>query len=130
MTDKGKTLLVVEDEADLRELEVQILGGSGFRVLQAGCVAEALRVAAATAPLDLLLTDLSLPDGNGIDLAHRLRVLHPQAAIILVSGSMTGLNGKAEGMEQFAMMEKPFEFHQLLRQIRALLAGTAAPPRP
>jgi CheY-like chemotaxis protein len=50
MTDKGNTLLVVEDEAVLRELEVQILGDSGCRVLQAGCAAEALRVAAATAP--------------------------------------------------------------------------------
>ena len=42
MTDKGKTLLVVDDEAVLRELEVQILESSGCRVLEAGGVAEAL----------------------------------------------------------------------------------------
>jgi DNA-binding response OmpR family regulator len=126
---KGKTLLVVEDEAVLRELEVQILGSSGCRVLQAGCVAEALRLTAATAPIHLLLTDFSLPDGNGFDLAHRFRMLHPQAAVILVSGSVTELDGRVHGLEQFAMMEKPFKFHELLRMVRALLADTP-PARP
>ena len=127
---KGKTLLVVEDEAVLRELEVQILGSSGCRVLQAGCVAEALRLTAATAPIHLLLTDFSLPDGNGFDLAHRFRMLHPQAAVILVSGSVTELDGRVHGLEQFAMMEKPFKFHELLRMVRALLADTPPPARP
>jgi DNA-binding response OmpR family regulator len=127
---KGKTLLVVEDEAVLREFEVQILGSSGCRVLQAGCVAEALRVTAATAPIHLLLTDFSLPDGNGFDLAHRFRVLHPQAAVILVSGSVPELADRAHGLEHFAMMEKPFKFHELLRMVRALLADTPPPAQP
>jgi DNA-binding response OmpR family regulator len=127
---KGKTLLVVEDEAVLRELEVQILGSSGCRVLQAGCVAEALRLTAATAPIHLLLTDFSLPDGNGFDLAHRFRMLHPQAAVILVSGSVPELAGRAHGLGQFVMMEKPFKFHELLRMVHALLADTPPPARP
>jgi DNA-binding response OmpR family regulator len=114
----------------LREFEVQILGSSGCRVLQAGCVAEALRVTAATAPIHLLLTDFSLPDGNGFDLAHRFRVLHPQAAVILVSGSVPELADRAHGLEHFAMMEKPFKFHELLRMVRALLADTPPPAQP
>jgi DNA-binding response OmpR family regulator len=126
----GKTLLVVEDESVLRELEVQILGGSCFRVLQAGCVAEALRLAAAEPSIHLLLTDLSLPDGDGFDLAHRFRVLQPRAAIILVSGSVRELAGRTDGLEHFAMMEKPFKFHDLGRMIRALLADTATPALP
>ena len=129
MTDQGQTLLVVEDEEVLREFEVQILGDSGYRVLQAECVAAALRVAAATTPIHLLLTDLSLPDGDGINLAHQFRVLHPQAAILLVSGSVTGLEGKADGLEPFTLMGKPFVIPELLRMIRALVADTAPPPR-
>ena len=129
MTDQGKTLLVVEDEEVLREFEVQVLGDGGYRVLQAECIAAALRVAAATTPIHLLLTDLSLPDGNGIDLAHQFRVLHPQAAILLVSGSVTGLEGKADGLEPFTLMGKPFVIPELLRMIRALVADTAPPPR-
>src|ERR1035438_4392154 len=82
----GVTLLVVEDDEGVRELEVQILVKSGFRVLQAGSVAEALRAAGTPGPLQLLLTDFSLPDGNGLDLARRFRQLHPQLPIILVSG--------------------------------------------
>jgi DNA-binding response OmpR family regulator len=124
MTNKGITLLVVEDEADLLEVEAQILGGSGYRVLQAGGAVEALRVAAATAPIDLLLTDFSLSDGEGIDLARRFRVLHPQAAIILVSGSVAELGARAAGLERFTMMQKPFHFHELLRLIHVLLADT------
>jgi len=127
---KGKTLLVVEDEAVLREFEVQILGDSGCRVLEAGCVAEALRVTAAMAPIHLLLTDFSLPDGNGFDLAHRFRVLCPRAAIILVSGSVAELDGRADGLEHLVMMEKPFKFNELLRMVRALLADTTTPARP
>jgi DNA-binding response OmpR family regulator len=129
MTDQGKTLLVVEDEEVLREFEVQVLDDSGYRVLQAECVAAALRVAAAATPIHLLLTDLSLPDGNGINLAHQFRVLHPQAAILLVSGSVTGLEGNAGGPEPFTLIGKPFAVPELLRTIRALLADTAAPPR-
>jgi DNA-binding response OmpR family regulator len=129
MTDQGQTLLVVEDEEVLREFEVQILGASGYRVLQAECVAAALRVAAAATPIHLLLTDLSLPDGNGINLAHQFRVLHPQAAILLVSGSVTGFEGKAGGPEPFTLIGKPFAVPELLRTIRALLADTA-PPAP
>jgi DNA-binding response OmpR family regulator len=124
MTNKGRILLVVEDDADLRELEVQILESSGCHVLQAGSVAAALRVAATTAPIHLLLTDFSLPDGNGFDLSHRFRVLHPHAAIIMVSGSAAELDGKADGLDHFVTLQKPFHFHELLRMIGAMLADT------
>jgi DNA-binding response OmpR family regulator len=119
---KGQTLLVVEDEETVREVEALVLRSGGYRVLEAGCVAEALQVAAATTPIHLLLTDHSLPDGNGLDLARRFRQLHPQAAILLVSGSVTELGGNADGLDRFATMQKPFQFGELLELIRALLA--------
>jgi DNA-binding response OmpR family regulator len=120
---KGQTLLVVEDEVILREVEVLFLRNSGYQVLEAGCVAEALQMAAATMPIHLLLTDHSLPDGNGVDLARRFRTFHPQAAILLVSGSVTELDGRADGLDHIAMLEKPFQFDDLLRVIPTLLAG-------
>ena len=123
----GVTLLVVEDDEGVRELEVQILVKSGFRVLQAGSVAEALRAAGTPGPLQLLLTDFSLPDGNGLDLARRFRQLHPQLPIILVSGSVAGLDGKPEGLEHLAVMEKPFQIPELLSLVRTLLNDTSTP---
>jgi DNA-binding response OmpR family regulator len=71
-----------------------------------------------------LRTDFSLPDGDGFDLAHRFRVVHPQPEIILVSGSMAELDIRTEGLEHFAMMGKPFKFHELLRMVRAWVADT------
>ena len=127
---KGKTILVVEDEPLVRELEAQILGSRGVQVLQSGCVAEAVKVAVATAPIHLLLTDFSLPDRNGLDLAYRFRELHPQAAILLVSGSVAELGGRADGLDRFAMMQKPFGPGELLRMVQALLAGTPPPAQP
>ena len=125
-----KTLLVVEDEESLRELEVDILGGAGFHVLQSGCVEEALRLAASAGPIHLLLTDFSLPDRNGLELAHRFRQLHPQAGIIMVSGSVVEPEGKAHGLEHFSVMEKPFRFHELLRVVGEMLANSAPPDQP
>jgi DNA-binding response OmpR family regulator len=122
----GQTLLVVEDDPTLRELEAHVLRSSAFRVLESGTVTEALRVAGATSPIHLLLTDFSLPDGNGLELAHRFRGLHPQAAILLASGSMAERSGKIDGLERFAMIGKPFLLSELLGRIRALLAD---PPR-
>ena len=119
--DRGKTLLVVDDEAALRELEAQILRSQGFDVRQAGSVVEALQVAATVDPIHLLLTDYSLPDGDGFQIAHRFHALHPRAAILLVSGSVAELGGKADGLEHFAMLEKPFRFPELLGVIRAML---------
>jgi DNA-binding response OmpR family regulator len=127
---KDQTLLVVDDEPTLREVEALFLRNSGYQVLEAGCVVKALQMAAATTPIHLLLTDHSLPDGNGVDLARRFRLLHPQAAILLVSGSVTGLSGRAEGLGHVAMMEKPFQFGELLGLVRALLADTMPLPLP
>jgi len=66
---KAQTLLVVEDEEALREVEAMILRRKGFQVLESGCVADALDLVARTTVIHLLLTDRSLPDGNGLDLA-------------------------------------------------------------
>lgn len=71
-----------------------------------------------------MLTDFSLSEGDGFDLAHRFRVLHPQAAIILVSGAVAELDGRTVGLEHFAMLAKPFKFDELHRMIRTLLADT------
>ena len=125
-----QNVLVVEDDPALLELETHVLRSSGFRVLESGTVAEALRVAGAVSPIHLLLTDFSLPDGDGLDLAHRFRVLHPQAAILLVSGSVAERSDKDYGLERFAMMGKPFLLSELLDKIRACLADQTASALP
>ena len=127
---KSRTLLVVEDEETLREIEVMILRSKGFHVLESGCVAGALELAAARTPIHLLLTDRSLPDGNGLDLARRFRKLHPQAPIILSSGSLTETGRNTDGLDRCALMPKPFQFGELLELIGTLLAEATQPIDP
>jgi CheY-like chemotaxis protein len=73
-----ETILVVDDEPDVRGLAREILEAGGYEVLEAGDGEEALRVAEAhPAPIHLLLTDVVMPRLNGVELASRLTHLRP-----------------------------------------------------
>jgi len=86
------TLLVVDDEPIMREIEVLALAREGYQVLSAAGPAEALRLAAVTSTIDLLLTDYSMPEANGIELVRRFRTVHPKTPVLMVSGSFEMLN--------------------------------------
>ena len=117
-----KTLLVVDDEPDLREFMAEVLGTKGFRVLQAGDIDEAVRLAVAHSPIHLLITDFSLPDGTGVELAPRFQSIHRGVPVLLVTGSLYQLEGRLPAIEHFSMIEKPFQFHELLAAIESALA--------
>lgn len=79
-TRSTKTVLVVEDEAFVRESTCEILQSAGYRVLQAGNAAEARKVFCdARAPIDLMLCDAVLPDENGMRLTIAARAISPAA---------------------------------------------------
>ena len=83
-----ETILVVEDEPVLRDMAHLILQDCGYRVLEAGCGAEALQVWEGNpGAIDLVLTDMVMPGGmSGRDLVVRLMASHPQLKIIFTSG--------------------------------------------
>jgi CheY-like chemotaxis protein len=66
-------LLVVDDDPIMRQLETHILRHHGYQVLQADTAVEALRLAADTAPIHLLITDYLMPEVDGFQLTRRLR---------------------------------------------------------
>jgi CheY-like chemotaxis protein len=121
----GQTLLLVDDDEDILDLEVRALGGLGYRVLSAGRPAEALRLAVITPTIDLLLTDYEMPDLNGLELTRRFCAVHPRTPVLLVSGSLEMLNGDADDLERFATLPKPFTVTELVHKVRASLN---APP--
>src|SRR5947199_191133 len=86
--EKTETLLVVDDDAEIRKLEVRALSKLGYKVLQAPDPVEALRLAATTPAIDLLLTDFDMPHANGLELARQFRAVHPKAPVLVVSGSL------------------------------------------
>jgi CheY-like chemotaxis protein len=124
------TVLVVEDEAGVRDVTVAMLTDLGYEVLQAADGDEGLRVFAAHAnEIDLLLTDVVLP-GNlrGRELAERIVALRPGVSVMYMSGYTENSivhNGRLD--DGVHLISKPFKRDQLARKVAETLhAGAAA----
>lgn len=119
----GLTVLVVEDEPDVRTVVVRSLEGGGFRVHQASDGAAALQVVDREGRPDLVLTDLMMPGIGGTELARRLKARWPDLPILYMSGySAEDLRRQGEGDSEAVTIEKPFRPESLLRSINAALA--------
>jgi CheY-like chemotaxis protein len=120
----GETLLVVEDESNVLRVTKRILEHAGYRVLSASSLAEAIAVARSTSdPIELLLTDLVLPDGGGRDVAERVAQLRPGIRVLYMSGYTDDpelRHGISASEVEF--LPKPFAPDQLLARVRAALA--------
>ncbi|MGI4794661.1 MAG: PAS domain S-box protein [Janthinobacterium lividum] len=115
--DLGRTVLLVEDEPDVREMTAEQLRELGYRVLEAQEGAAALRLVQAGAHLDLLVSDVGLPGGmNGRQLADLVRERHPDLPVILITGYAAGQ--EMSGME---VVHKPFDPVMLAELVRAKL---------
>ena len=125
---KGETVLVVEDDASVRQVTVRILAQAGFRVLEATNVVQAVKLTrASTENIDLLLTDLVLPDGNGGDVAERIAELRPDIRVLFVSG-YTDDPGLRRGISEneLEFLSKPFAPSRLISRVREVLEKPAA----
>ena len=116
------TLLIVEDEPLVRSMATRVLRIAGYTVLTAGDGAEALRVAGERSrPVDLLVTDVVMPQIGGEDLAARLRALWPGLLVLYISGYTErgfASRGLAPGS---AFLQKPFTPAALAHRVRELL---------
>jgi PAS domain S-box-containing protein len=119
------TVLVVEDQEDVRRLAVLILKSLGYDVLEAGDAREALSVAASfPGTIRLMLTDVIMPGLNGKQLAERMAVVRPQMKVIFMSG-YTDRIMSPDGMldSSVAYLQKPFSSEQLSAKVRQVLEG-------
>jgi len=122
------TILLVEDEAQVRALARTILERVGYRVLEARAGAGALVAWEGHAgDVDLLLTDLMMPDGvSGVDLAQRLRAVRPDLKVLCMSGYQTGnVATELDRMANVGFLAKPFTPEELT----AAVARSLEPPR-
>ncbi|GGH02895.1 hybrid sensor histidine kinase/response regulator [Silvibacterium dinghuense] len=118
----GGLILLVEDAEELRKLIQDFLIARGYEVIACGTADAAMQWArTVTRPLDLVITDLLLPDVTGEVLAEQIRLRHPGARVVLMSGQQGALiHGPAT--EYAVCLQKPFSLHQLARTVSELLA--------
>jgi hypothetical protein len=126
-TDEGQrpTILVVDDEADVRGLVREVLTLNGYHVIDTGDPFEARRIAERQ-PVALLLTDVVMPIMNGIELAQRVEATSPTTKVLLMSGYVTAAV-KSSGRP---LLSKPFRTNDLLAAVRQMLDSRSAFRRP
>jgi DNA-binding NtrC family response regulator len=120
-----QTILVVDDEAEVRALVREILTMHGYNVIDTGDPMEARRIAEAQ-PIHLLLTDVVMPMMNGIELAKRIETTSPTTKVVLMSGYSTAAV-KGSGRPLIA---KPFKASDLVNTIKQMLDSQSAFRRP
>jgi len=116
----ARRVLVVDDEADLIITYVRLLERQGYRVITAGCRADALTIVERE-PLRLVISDLRLPDGNGLDVV-RAATAPPRPVPAIV---VTGFSSEAARVAAFeagaaAYFAKPFSTPRLMASVREL----------
>jgi CheY-like chemotaxis protein len=116
-------ILVVEDEALVRMMLVDVLDDAGFKVIEAAHADEALRILAAVPDVQVVVTDVEMPRGsiNGFELARRVREDRQDIGVLIASGRMAPAPGDLPEGAYFA--EKPVHPERLLELVRALLVG-------
>lgn len=114
----ASTILVVEDDAIVRMLIVDVLEELEFNVLEAADAEEALTVVQNTAQvIDLMMTDVGLPDMDGKQLAVKVRELRPALPILFASGYAENIDVPS-GMQ---VIGKPFSIDQLRDKVKSML---------
>ncbi|HET9769212.1 MAG TPA: response regulator, partial [Thermoanaerobaculia bacterium] len=121
----SETVLVVEDEAEVRELVSMILGREGgYVVLEAGNGDEAVRLAGQAGPVHLVLTDGVMPGIELGDMIATLRSLQPRAKVLLMSGYTGELKARLGSLgSDLPFLAKPFTSDALLRKVGEVLDG-------
>ena len=113
-------ILLVDDDASVREMLMRVLVGEGYLVLPAANGVEGLKIAAAT-QIDLVLLDLNMPGQSGWDIFERLTADNPLIPVIIITARSNQLfTALASGVG--ALLEKPLDFPNLLQAIANLLA--------
>jgi signal transduction histidine kinase/response regulator RpfG family c-di-GMP phosphodiesterase len=124
---KAATILVVDDDADVRELTVHALEAMNYRVIEAHNGSIALDALRQIRTIDLALIDLVMPGMSGRQLATRIRAADPQRAIVFMTG-YDDLSGTDDPFAQEVVIKKPFKLVELAAAIERALTPRDGEP--
>jgi two-component system cell cycle sensor histidine kinase/response regulator CckA len=118
-----ETVLLVEDEANLRYLARQFLEKQGYRVIEAADGAVAMQIAVAhEGVIHLLLTDVIMPGMNGRELAQRIAEIRPNTKVLYMSGYTENVVGRDGTLDAgIRLLQKPFTLRELKNRVREVL---------
>jgi CheY-like chemotaxis protein len=124
MIDTGQTVLVVEDDREVREIALAVIEAAGFRVLEAASGDEAYRLLLAHPDLrvDVLFTDVVMPGRlDGVDLANLARSLRPGLHVLFATGFANLVRSDRDLDMRGPVLRKPYRPVELRRALMALL---------
>ncbi len=130
MGQKKKTVLVVDDVADLRHLVMHYLTDAGFEIREAQDAFTALRSLEADGAVDIILSDFQMPEMNGISLFHAVRKTGRATPFVLMSGNLQFAKRQLIDLGIADFIGKPFSSDELIECLsRALKTITATPAK-
>jgi len=113
---QGKTVLLIDDNADARELVSSMLQELGYAVTACAGVAEAVGQITSGAECDIVVTDFVMPETTGLELANLVRRWRPKTPVVLITGHLEAIDTAVE--DGVIPLLKPFS----LEQLRAVVA--------
>jgi PAS domain S-box-containing protein len=118
-----ETVLVIEDEDDIRDVFCDALRSQGYKVLEAADGAAAIAMIERDAPrIDLLISDVVMPGMSGPELVEQVRATHSDLKVILISGYTHDFLSRYGDFRNYAtLLKKPFELETLLATVREVL---------
>lgn len=128
-TNKAGTVLVVEDEPGVRDVAVQMLQFTGYKVIEAVDAQTGLEQFNQNPDIDLVFTDVIMPGGtSGIEMAKEILALKPQMLILLATGysaKADALVATASKSENIGVVTKPYDINKIPTLIAAMISNAA-----
>ncbi|MCX6632598.1 MAG: response regulator [Candidatus Solibacter sp.] len=122
MSEPTRTVLIVDDDPQILRLVRAMLGPHDVNVLSAPRPSDALRICGEET-VDLLISDVAMPEMDGNKLAERVLKLHPRVSVLLISGEVN--EAPAVKGRRVRFLKKPFFPAELIRLLREMLADKA-----
>ncbi len=122
-TNHKVTVLVVDDEPNIKDFLGELLEFHGIKALKAGDGMEAWKVFENSPEIDLVVSDIAMPRMNGLELLKKIKVHNPTLPVILITAYSNMINPKTNGngARPDGFFTKPFDIYSLIKKIEELL---------
>ena len=124
MSDASRTVLIVDDDPQILRLLRAMLGPHNVNVMSAPRPSDALKICTEVT-VDVLISDVDMPEMDGNKLAERVLKLYPRASVLLISGAVTEPPAVRGGEGRVRFLKKPFFPAELVQMLRAMVADKA-----